>query len=597
MFGHASCQVDEHHVICQDKDRRISSYGDHLVKQEGRVESVDKDDATRKHEISKQDEELESTKAEMGEMREENQRLQMYLERIMKDYQKLQMQFYDIVKQEAKVSPPAAHADNQSNMEESELISLSLGRSSSDQSKKEEKIKILGKDNENEELKERLTLVLDCKFEASKTRQFESMQIPSTDNSFKDQPKEQMDETWHPNKISKTMGSTGSEEEVSQQPHIVKKARVSVRARCDLPTMNDGCQWRKYGQKIAKGNPCPRAYYRCTIAPSCPVRKQVQRCVEDMSILITTYEGIHNHPLPLAATTMASTTSAAASMLISGSTISGQVLHPSPMGSTATSTPTSLNGLNFYLSDNSRSRPPYDLPTSSLTPFPSCPTITLDLTASSSSSSQPYFSRVLPSNFNTQSQRLMSSTSLSFSSLETNSMPVSWGNGILASATQPCNKSYATPFNAEENFYKNYMQKNGNMVSGQQYLPDTIAAATKAITSDPNFQSTLAAALTSIISNNGSGSTIVHGNQSGRETYFGQKMKWGELSQTINSAAHPSSTPKGNYIGCASSYLNNQQASTNSQPGSLVFLPTSLPFAGSKSSSSSPGDNREAHIS
>ncbi|KAH1124416.1 hypothetical protein GYH30_014237 [Glycine max] len=60
--------------------------------------------------------------------------------------------------------------------------------------------------------------------------------------------------------------------------------------------VKDGYQCKKYGQKkVTKDNPSPRAYYKCYLAPSCPVKKRVQRSLQDKSFLVATYEGKHNH--------------------------------------------------------------------------------------------------------------------------------------------------------------------------------------------------------------------------------------------------------------------------------------------------------------
>ncbi|PHT47852.1 hypothetical protein CQW23_12060 [Capsicum baccatum] len=419
----------------------------------------------------KEDDQLESAKADMEEVMEENQRLKKHLDRVMKDYQNLQMQFHEISQRGVEKSNNVKH-------DEAELVSLTLGRTSSDT--KIELSKILNK-KENVEEEDNLTLGLDCKFQSSANAPTKSPPSNlSPENSLGEVKDEKGTETWPAHKGLKTIRD--EEDDVVQQ-NPIKRAKVSVRIRCDTPTMNDGCQWRKYGQKIAKGNPCPRAYYRCTVAPSCPVRKQVQRCIQDMSILIITYEGTHNHPLPLSATSMAFTTSAAASMLLSGSSTSES-------GSTSTSTSAISNALNYYLSNTSKPNPFY-LPNSSISSslHSQHPTITLDLTSNSSTSSFPNNHRMPRYNNNS------STNILNFSSFESNPvLPMSWSN---ANNQAYNNKNQEIPS-------QSYLQNNISAAPTQTLLQqDTISAATKAITSDPKFQSALAVALTSIIGSRG----------------------------------------------------------------------------------------------
>ncbi|KAF3783037.1 putative WRKY transcription factor 61 [Nymphaea thermarum] len=538
-------------------------------------------------------EQLESTKAEMGEVKEENERLKIILSRIMKDYQALQTHFFEIIQQEDSSKKPvegtAAMTSSDHETEEAELVSLSLGNSSAAMHKKEEKANSSktsskkGGEIRDHSLNSGLSLGLGCRFEES------------PENSS-EEPKEedQVAEGWPPTKLLKA--SRGAEEDVSQ-PAQAKKARVSVRARCDTPTMQDGCQWRKYGQKIAKGNPCPRAYYRCTVAPACPVRKQVQRCAEDMSILITTYEGSHNHPLPLQATAMASTTSAAASMLMSGS--------PAPSG-TGTS---ASAGLMFDLPDNSRSRPFYLSNTTVSSSSPSYPTITLDLTSTSStpqfsrlpstfSSTTRYSSGMGVSTFNFSNDQSASTSSWNSTSMNTGSSYFNYGSSHHYSKS-PVLSPVLSRAPHDQHFYQTYLQKSNTSAaaapppavtasssSSQQNLSDTIAAATKVITSDPSFRSALAAAITSIV---GGGAQAQSGGDNGIQT-----LKWGEhFSSSIVNSSYSSGGAGG--AGCGPAFLNRTSSTGASGSGqkerSLLFpAPPAIAFS---SASPAADVNRE----
>ncbi|KAL1211341.1 putative WRKY transcription factor 58 [Cardamine amara subsp. amara] len=91
----------------------------------------------------------------------------------------------------------------------------------------------------------------------------------------------------------------------------VTEPKIIVQTRSEVDLLDDGYRWRKYGQKVVKGNPHPRSYYKCTTA-NCTVRKHVERASTDAKAVITTYEGKHNHDVPAARNGTAAATAAAA---------------------------------------------------------------------------------------------------------------------------------------------------------------------------------------------------------------------------------------------------------------------------------------------
>ncbi|CAA7050625.1 unnamed protein product [Microthlaspi erraticum] len=74
----------------------------------------------------------------------------------------------------------------------------------------------------------------------------------------------------------------------------LREPRFCFQTKSDVDVLDDGYKWRKYGQKVVKNSLHPRSYYRCT-HNNCRVKKRVERLSEDSRMVITTYEGRHNH--------------------------------------------------------------------------------------------------------------------------------------------------------------------------------------------------------------------------------------------------------------------------------------------------------------
>lgn len=155
----------------------------------------------------------------MGEVREENQRLKKSLDRIMKDYKNLQMKFFDIVQKDGRKTTNDTNNHQEIIEESDQFVSLCLGRVTHD--RKEDKKTVVSS-------KETLTLGIDRRFELSDQSKVNA-------NSFEELKKEARETSWQPSKVLKTKRS--GDDEVQQQ-NPVKKARVSVRARCDTPTVS-----------------------------------------------------------------------------------------------------------------------------------------------------------------------------------------------------------------------------------------------------------------------------------------------------------------------------------------------------------------------
>jgi hypothetical protein len=73
--------------------------------------------------------------------------------------------------------------------------------------------------------------------------------------------------------------AAGCSVSVASNNRTVREPRVVVQTMSDIDVLDDGYRWRKYGQKVVKGNPNPR----CVLL----LRHLPTYCREDGSVRLT----------------------------------------------------------------------------------------------------------------------------------------------------------------------------------------------------------------------------------------------------------------------------------------------------------------------
>nr|QHR96997.1 WRKY transcription factor 41-like protein [Isodon rubescens] len=86
-----------------------------------------------------------------------------------------------------------------------------------------------------------------------------------------------------------------TQSEDSSSGLLKRKSWQAQTVKIGEQALDDGYNWRKYGQKDVLGSKYPRSYYRCAHrhTQGCMATKQVQRSDDDPTIYDVIYRGVH----------------------------------------------------------------------------------------------------------------------------------------------------------------------------------------------------------------------------------------------------------------------------------------------------------------